>query len=69
MALVILVHIGVILLLSINLLDNNEPPVPSSQKHKIIDAVMIDAKKYDDREKQKKRAAQKKIEDKKKEDK
>ena len=65
MALVILVHIGVILLLSINLLDNNEPPVPSSQKHKIIDAVAVDAKLYDERKKQKKLAAQKKIDDKK----
>lgn len=65
MALVILVHIGVILLLSINLLDNNEPPVPASQKHKIIDAVAVDAKLYDERKKQKKLAAQKKIDDKK----
>lgn len=65
MALVILVHIGLVVLLSINLSNDEKPPVPMAQKHKIINAVAVDAKKYDEREKQKKNAAQKKIEDKK----
>jgi len=65
LALVIVVHIVLIVLLSINLASDEKPPVPAAQKHKIIDAVVVDAAKYDEREKQKKLAAQKKIEDKK----
>jgi colicin import membrane protein len=65
LALVIAVHIVLIVLLSINLASDEKPPMPAAQKHKIIDAVVVDAAKYDEREKQKKLAAQKKIEDKK----
>lgn len=65
MVLVILVHIGLVVLLSINLSNDEKPPVPMAQKHKIIDAVVVDAKKYDQREKQKEISAKKKIEDKK----
>jgi colicin import membrane protein len=65
LAFVIAVHIVLIVLLSINLASDEKPPVPAAQKHKIIDAVVVDATKYDEREKQKKLAAQKKIEDKK----
>lgn len=64
LAAVILIHIGLIVLLSINLSDDDKPPTPAAQKHNIIDAVAIDAKKYDEREKQKKLAAKKIIEDK-----
>lgn len=65
MVLVILLHIGLVVLLSINLSNDEKPPVPMAQKHKIIDAVVVDAKKYDQRLKQKEIAAKKKIEDKK----
>ena len=65
MALVILVHIGLVVLLSINLSNDEKPPMPMAQKHKIIDAVVVDAKKYDQRVKQKETAVKKKIEDKK----
>ena len=65
MVFVVLVHIGLVVLLSINLSNDEKPPVPMAQKHKIIDAVVVDAKQYDEREKQKKTAAEKKIEDKK----
>ncbi len=65
MVLVILFHAGLVVLLSINLSNDEKPPVPMSQKHKIIDAVVVDAKKYDDRVKQKNIAAEKKIKDKK----
>ena len=65
MALVILVHIGLVVLLSINLSNDEKPPVPMAKKHKIIDAVVVDAKKYDQRVKQKETAVKKKIEDKK----
>jgi colicin import membrane protein len=65
LALVIVVHLVLIVLLSINLASDEKPPVPAAKKHNIIDAVVVDATKYDEREKQKKLAAQKKIEDKK----
>lgn len=65
MVLVVLFHIGLVILLSINLSNDEKPPVPMAQKHKIIDAVVVDGKQYDEREKQKKIAAEKKIEDKK----
>ena len=65
MVLVILVHIGLVVLLSINLSNDEKPPMPMAQKHKIIDAVVVDGKKYDQRQKQKEIAAKKKIEDKK----
>ena len=65
LGLVIVVHIGLVLLLSINLLSSEPPPRPFSKKHQIIDAVVVDAKQYDDREKKKKLATKKKLEDKK----
>lgn len=65
LALVIAVHLVLIVLLSINLASDDKPPMPAAQKHKIIDAVVVDASKYDEREKQKKLDAKKKIEDKK----
>ena len=65
MVLVILIHIGLVVLLSINLSNDEKPPMPMAQKHKIIDAVTVDAKKYDEREKQKKIAIRKKQEAKK----
>ena len=65
MVFVVLVHVGLVVLLSINLSNDEKPPVPMAQKHNIINAVAVDAKKYDKREKQKKIAAEKKIEDKK----
>ena len=58
LALVIVVHLGLLVLLSINLADNEAPPMPMAKKNVIIDAVAVDAKKYDEREKQKKLAAQ-----------
>ena len=65
LALVILLHLGLAVLLGLNLSSDDAPPMPMAQKHKIIDAVVVDAKKYDERKKQEKQAAQKKIEDKK----
>jgi len=65
LAVVILFHLVLIVLLSINLASDEKPPVPASQNHKIIDAVAVDASKYDERKKQQKLATQKKIEDKK----
>lgn len=55
---VIVVHLGLLVLLSINLADDEAPPMPKAKKNVIIDAVAVDAKKYDEREKQKKLAAQ-----------
>lgn len=54
LAFVILIHVSLIVMLSINLSSDKKPPMPAAQKHNIIDAVAVDAKKYDDREKQKK---------------
>ena len=65
MVFVVLLHVGLVVLLSINLSNDEKPPVPMAQKHNIINAVAVDAKKYDEREKQQKLAAEKKIEDKK----
>ena len=65
MVLVVLLHVGLVVLLSINLSNDEKPPMPMAQKHNIINAVAVDAKKYDKREKQNKIAAEKKIEDKK----
>ena len=63
--LVVLIHLGVALLLGLNLSNDEPPPMPSAQKHEIIDAVVVDAKRYDDRVKEKvrlkKQAEQKKI--------
>jgi len=59
LAFVISIHIVLIVLLSINLSSDKKPPMPVAQKHNIIDAVAVDAKKYDDREKQKERDAEK----------
>ena len=65
LALVILFHLVVVVMLSINLSSDEKPPMPKAQKHKIISAVAVDAKKYDEQKKQKKLTAQKKLEDKK----
>ena len=65
MVFVIVVHMGLIVLLSINLSSDEKPPMPMAKKHKIINAVAVDAKLYDERERQKKLAAEKKIADKK----
>ncbi len=69
LALVILVHLVVALLLGLNLSNNEPPPIPAAQKHKIIDAVAVDVKKYDESVKKKERlnkqAEQKKREEKK----
>ena len=65
LALVILFHVVLVVLLSINLSKDEKPPVPMAQKHKIINAVAVDATKYDEQKKQEKLLAQKKIEDKK----
>jgi colicin import membrane protein len=54
LAFVILIHVSLIVLLSINLSSDKKPPMPMAQKHNIIDAVAVDAKKYDERDKQKK---------------
>ncbi len=62
-ALVVAVHLFLIVLLSINLLDDDKPPMPASQKHQTINAIAVDAKAYDDREKKKKQAVLKKIDD------
>jgi len=63
LAVVVLFHVVLIVLLSINLASDEKPPVPSSQKHNIIDAVAVDANKYDERKKQKELAAKKKVAD------
>jgi len=65
LALVIVFHLVLVVLLSINLSSDEKPPMPAAKKHDIIDAVVVDAKMYDEREKQKKLAAEKKIDDKK----
>jgi membrane protein involved in colicin uptake len=52
LALVIVVHLIVVVLLSINLASDEKPPMPAAQKNKIIDAVVVDANKYDERKKQ-----------------
>jgi len=62
---VILVHLVVVVMLSINLSNDEKPPMPMAQKHKIISAVAVDAKKYDEQKKKKKVATRKKVEDKK----
>ncbi len=61
LALVILLHLGLAILLGLNLSSDEAPPMPMAQKHKLIDAVVVDAKKYDERKKQEKRATQNKI--------
>lgn len=65
LAVVILLHLGVIVMLSINLARDDKPPMPKAQKHKIINAVAVNTKKYDERKKQKILTEQKKLEDKK----
>ena len=62
---VILIHLVVVVLLSINLSNDEKPPMPMAQKHEIISAVTVDAKKYEEQKKQKKEDARKKVEDKK----
>jgi colicin import membrane protein len=59
LAFVILIHVSLIVLLSINLSSDKKPPMPTAQKHNIIDAVAVDAKLYDEKEKQKKIDAEK----------
>ena len=53
LAVVILAHIGLAILLSINMSHDDKPPMPAAKKHDIIDAVAVDARLYDDRKKQK----------------
>lgn len=65
LALVILLHIGLAVMLSISLSDDEKPPMPAAKKHNIINAVMVDAKKFDERKKQEKHAAEKLVADKK----
>jgi colicin import membrane protein len=65
LALVVIVHLGLAILLGLNLSSDDAPPMPAAQKHKIINAVAVDAKLYDEKEKQKKLAAQKRVLDKK----
>ncbi|MBL4711369.1 MAG: hypothetical protein JKX75_02510, partial [Gammaproteobacteria bacterium] len=65
LALVLLVHLVVALLLGLNLASNDNTPMPKAQKHNIINAVAIDAKKHDEQKKKKQQVVQKKIEDKK----
>ena len=60
LAAVIVFHLVLVVLLSISLFKDNKPVAPAAKKHNIIDAVVVDAKQYDEREKQKKLAAQKK---------
>jgi len=57
LALVIALHLGLAALLGVNLMDNSPHKVQLASKQ-IIDAVAVDAKKYDEREKQKKLAIQ-----------
>ena len=64
LVLVIVIHIGLVILLSINLSNNEKPPMPATKQHNIINAVAVDAKQYDEREKQKELAAKKLIEQK-----
>ncbi len=67
LALVILVHLGLALMMGLNLSNDEPPPMPAAQKHKIIDAVVVDAKKYDESVKKKERlkiqAEQKKLDE------
>lgn len=63
MAVVILFHVGLAIMLSINLASDDKPPVPSAKKHNIINAVAVDAKQYDERKKQKELAVKKKRDD------
>ncbi len=65
LAAVILLHLGLAILLGLNLSSDDAPPSPAAQKHKIINAVAVNTKQYDERKKQKKHAIQKKVEDKK----
>jgi len=60
LALVILVHLVLAILLGLNLSNDEAPPMPMAQKHKIIDAVVVDATKYDERKKQENRPRRKK---------
>lgn len=53
LAVVIIGHVALAILLSVNLAHDDKPPVPSAKKHNIIDAVVVDAKAFDDRKKQK----------------
>ncbi len=50
-ALVVAVHIVLIVMLSINLLDDDKPTMPASQKHETIDAIAVDEKVFDVSEK------------------
>lgn len=65
LALVLFVHLGLALLLGLNLFSDDKPPMPAAKKHNIINAVAVDTKKYDEQKKKKKQAVQKKIDDKK----
>ena len=65
LGLVIAIHIVIIVLLSINLANDQKPDMPAAKKHNIVNAVVVDAKKFDDREKDKKLIEKKKVTDKK----
>ena len=52
LAVVILAHVGLAILLGINLSHDDKPPMPAAKKHNIIDAVAVDAKAFDERKKQ-----------------
>jgi colicin import membrane protein len=63
--LVLAFHVFLAVMLSINLSDTDKPPMPSAQKHNIINAVAVDAKAFDERKKQKELAEQRALEKKK----
>lgn len=50
---VLVAHVALAILLSINLSHDDKPPMPAAKKHNIIDAVAVDATAYDERNKQK----------------
>lgn len=63
--LVLAFHVFLAVMLSINLSDTEEPPMPVASKHKIINAVAVDARAYDERKKQEELAQQRALEKKK----
>ncbi|PCI06670.1 MAG: protein TolA [Gammaproteobacteria bacterium] len=65
LALVLIAHIVVALLLGLNLVSDDNTPMPKVQKHNIINAVAVDAKKYDEQKKKQQQVVKKKVEEKK----
>ncbi len=47
LALVIILHLSLAVLLGMNLSNDNKPEMPAAEQHKIISAVVVDAKKID----------------------